>query len=800
MKHCTSLAYKRQLLPQPCRSVVNRVLVQLVMPLWFFLLLLAPIPAPAQWQLRLQNLQWGSLGIAALQFDLPPSTIRSDAANAAENVIWVLQLQQLSLASVAVLDLRLQCTQSGTMPRSEIAAMPETSSVLQQLQACEAGSITLTARDLDASDPAAGLMPPVHGEFSYELASGDLQLNFAQLQLRLRIVPDELSGRLSGELAGGGQAIDWRINLIQLPLTWMQQVTDLSALQVLVQGLSESMLEQMPWPRAGTISGHIAGTWSDQPQQASAMQVDLQFNDVDFDNSAGDIAAAGLNLQLTANASRARAAQHWTFASQLLWHSGEWLLGAFYLPPPATNVSLSVAGEWLPASEHDNGDLKFQQLRWQHDQVIDLQATASWQLAAQPQTVSGTALPPPQPAPDKNPWWPHQWQLASLQVDLPALQSAYLNGWLQTRGLQGLISSGQLSVRSTTAADQPSRRDTSLSLQQLNLADPAGRIAITGLAADIDWRMGASAESQPDQQSAISWDQILIGKLPVTRTTLDFVVADQVLQLQQDSIIPILDGGIMLHDFRLNDFLESDSGLVLDAELLPLSLQQLGAVMGWPKFGGQLAGSIPGISRDGGIWSMDGQIELQVFQGRVAISSLSLERPFGVLPVLSASIWVERMQLEPLTTAFDVGRITGPVDAYVKDLRLLDWQPVSFAAWLRTSPKPKVPLRISQRAVDTLSSVGGGIGSGLQASVLRIFESFRYQQLGLSCTLSNGVCMMGGIEAAKTGSRAGTDDYVLVKGTGIPSLNVVAYNRRVDWQRLLTQLRAAIQSQGAKVQ
>ena len=51
--------------------------------------------------------------------------------------------------------------------------------------------------------------------------------------------------------------------------------------------------------------------------------------------------------------------------------------------------------------------------------------------------------------------------------------------------------------------------------------------------------------------------------------------------------------------------------------------------------------------------------------------------------------------------------------------------------------------------------------------------------------LANGVCAMGGVAEAKQG-------YVMVKGGGVPALNVIGYNRQVEWDELLNRLKAVI--------
>ena len=747
-------------------SVGRKGLLRVLPGVCLLLLLLAAPLVKAALLLDLKQLQWGQISVAQLQLQQP------DAAAGEASATWRLRLRDLSLADVIKLDIELDCHDRRAPDHQHQPGADgwsgNLSTSLLQLQSCRDGVLRVQAHPTSVHSNTA--LPSLTGSFSFAAASGTMLVNLPGAQLRLT------------------EATDWSLQLQSMPLAWLQQVLHADALTALVSAWSTEHSKQLPWPRAGTLSGTVQGQWPGTAQAAMQWQARLQLQALELDNAAGDIAAAGVALDVQIEAEKPAAEKRWTLRADAQWRAGEWLFGAFYLPAPAAPVSLDIAAGWLPASDTQAMELKLQQLHWQHDQVLELQAAASWRGAAQNVQAEEQAGRLANVI-------PQQWQISKLEVMLPAFQDAYLNGWLQTQGMADLIQSGTLELESSGQQLAAGLRQHSLiQLTDVQLEDPGGRLAASGLAADIDWQSNPNGTTSA-AASQLSWQALQIRQLPFAATTLDFTLSGQELQLQRDSMIPVLDGGIVLHNLHLQQFLAADGDIILDAEIVPISLGQLAAVMGWPAFAGELSGSIPGISREQGIWTMNGQIELALFQGRVVISGLSLERPLGVLPVLQASVWAERLQLEPLTEVFDVGRITGPIDAYVRDLRLLDWQPVSFNAWLQTSAKPKVPLRISQRAVDTLSSVGGGIGSGLQASVLRLFESFRYQRLGLSCQLSYGICAMDGIEDAADGQG-----FLLVKGGGLPHLDVVAYNRRVDWERLLTQMRAAIESEGAKVQ
>jgi hypothetical protein len=123
--------------------------------------------------------------------------------------------------------------------------------------------------------------------------------------------------------------------------------------------------------------------------------------------------------------------------------------------------------------------------------------------------------------------------------------------------------------------------------------------------------------------------------------------------------------------------------------------------------------------------------------------------------------------------------------------------PVAFDASFYTTPGDRSPRRIDQRAGSNLSSIGGGSGgsvtAAMQGGFLRFFDSFRYDRLGLSCRLANDVCQMDGVAPADGG-------YYIVKGSGLPRIDVIGNQRRVAWTRLVRQLAAITESPGPLVE
>jgi len=224
----------------------------------------------------------------------------------------------------------------------------------------------------------------------------------------------------------------------------------------------------------------------------------------------------------------------------------------------------------------------------------------------------------------------------------------------------------------------------------------------------------------------------------------------------------------------------------------PMSLAALTGALAWPAFGGTLGGDIPQVSYAGGVVTVDGSLDMAVFDGAVSVRRLRVADPFGVVPVLRADVDFRDLSLDALTSTFSFGNIQGKLEGRVHGLILKDWKPTAFDARFATPDDDDSRHRISQRAVENLASLGGA-GAVLSTTFLRLFEEFSYRRLGISCRLHNRVCDMDGVAPATRG-------YYIVEGGGLPPrIDVLGFNRRVDWDVLLGRARQIVTSDGPVV-
>jgi hypothetical protein len=251
--------------------------------------------------------------------------------------------------------------------------------------------------------------------------------------------------------------------------------------------------------------------------------------------------------------------------------------------------------------------------------------------------------------------------------------------------------------------------------------------------------------------------------------------------------IPTMGGALRINRLALKDFGGDEASGVLDAELEPIQLGQLTGAFGWPAFAGTLSGRLPLLQLAGDAVTVGGTLGASAFDGTVEMSNLRIEQPFGRVPRLSGDLRLRNLDLQRITEEFSFGSIQGRLSGDVAGLKMRNWSPVQMDMHFYTPDDDDLPHRISQRAVENLASVGGGGATAvLSSGLLRYFEVFAYDRIGLRCVLHDGVCTMSG--AGNIEDDALGAGYYIVKGRGLPRIDVVGYRSQVSWPRLVRQL------------
>lgn len=544
---------------------------------------------------------------------------------------------------------------------------------------------------------------------------------------RLNLQLNRAPARLTLSQQGDDAAPRWQLQLRQLPLDWL------------------SDLLRASWPALSRAEGQLAVD-AELPSSATApLHLDYSLRDLGFDTQDGRNAAAHLSLagklDFTATAA-------WRLRHRGQIGGGELLLGGLHLAFADHGTRLDF--QLSPERE----SYRFSDVLYDDPGVLELKASALIAPAA------GTPL--------------RELHVDSLAAVLPQAQQRYLGSTLALAGWSELVSRGRVTARAQFDADGIA--SAAARIEDVDLDEGKRGIGVKGLAGELEWRRNGTAPP-----GELAWQSATVYSLPLGAARTHWHSSDGALSLAQRAQVPLLGGSLDLERLVVHPTAASGERLQAGLALHGVELSALSQALGWPRFGGKLGGAVPELRYADERLELTGGLMLNVFDGTLNMTGLALERPFGVLPSLSADIAFDRLDLSLLTGTFDIGDISGRVSGYVRALRLVDWQPVAFDAQLQALEGG----RISQRAVNTISSVGGGgIAAGIQASVLRLFDTFGYARLGLGCRLHNAVCHMRGLDA--DGAR-----YTLVEGRGLPRIQIVGHQSEVDWSVLVERLKAA---------
>lgn len=379
--------------------------------------------------------------------------------------------------------------------------------------------------------------------------------------------------------------------------------------------------------------------------------------------------------------------------------------------------------------------------------------------------------------------------LQILDLRFPGAYASLMQIALTTTPFARLATTGRASGAVRIANNAPTAVD--LVLEDIAAVDAAQQLELRGLDGEVHWTQD---QVGPPRPSYLAWETARGWGITGGAARIDFTTSERDFRLIRPTRLPLWDGALQIDRLEALDIGSGQLSGGFDATIEPIGLEQVTRALGWPAFGGQVSGRIPGLDYRDGVLTVRGDLEAQVFDGRITARNLRIREPFSAWPRIHGDVTARNLDLELLTRTFEFGTITGRLDGDLLGLETFGWTPVAFDLRLATPADDRSRHRISQRAVRNLSSIaGGGAGSvaaALQGGVLRFFENFRYERIGITCRLENDVCDMGGVEPARDGG------YYIVKGSGLPRIDIIGNQGRVDWPRLVAQVANALENAG----
>jgi hypothetical protein len=511
-------------------------------------------------------------------------------------------------------------------------------------------------------------------------------------------------------------------------------------------------------------NGHIVVTASLRGAglQLVNADVELRLKAKAFTDAEGLVAGENLDVQLAVEARPD--ALGWQLALELTGHQGGLYIDPVFLEIPSKPIRATARLGWQEQQQR----LVVSAFDYRHPGSVGLQGSGRFSFDP---VFKAESL-----------------RLEISEALFPSLYDVYLQPFLIESALGDLQTSGQASGGLVLRDGR--LHSARLDSQGLSLEDRQGLFGLENILARIRW-----SDSDQPEQSEVQWTGGHVYRVGLGPARIAAESASGYLSLQEATQLPVLDGALQIDAFELAYGDDEPLHWQVNGLLTPVSMKLLTGALGWPEFSGKLSGIIPDVRYAAGNLEVGGVLLVRVFEGDVTLRNLQLEQPFGVVPRLQLDAQVRNIDLETLTRTFSFGKIEGTLAGRIDGLQMESWRPVAFDAELATPEGDESRHRISQKAVDNISSIGGGgVGGVLSRSFLRFFEDFPYDRLGIRCRLENGVCAMGGVEPAVNG-------YYLVKGRFIPPrLDVIGYADRVDWDSLVSQIVAVTGQQDVVVE
>ena len=371
--------------------------------------------------------------------------------------------------------------------------------------------------------------------------------------------------------------------------------------------------------------------------------------------------------------------------------------------------------------------------------------------------------------------------------DVGRLYSSLLQPFLIGTSADDMTMAGQFGL--AVHLDDLGFEQAGINLSGFRLADRQGRFELAETSGSVAW----------DRDSEVPVSKLEVSgaglyRIPTGPFDIQMRFAGDRVELEQAIVVPLLGGEIALDRFALQGALIDDEPprWQASASLRDVSLDQLTTALGWPPFGGSITGELKDMSYADHVFRIGGGLELRAFDGELRVSNLSIQDPFDTVPILEADAVFEDLSLEQLTQTFSFGRIEGRLDGDINEIQLVAWQPARFDLHFHTPQDDRSRRRISQRAVENLTELGNGGAAALSSTFLRVFEEFRYSDIDLKVLLDGDMAELGGLARPDGG-------YYLVKGAGLPRIDVIGRNRRVAWKDLVERLRQ-IQVEGARIE
>jgi hypothetical protein len=492
------------------------------------------------------------------------------------------------------------------------------------------------------------------------------------------------------------------------------------------------------WNPTGRIDLHLQLAGG----QRETARLELEVRDLAFASRDGTTTGSGISFDLVADAQRK--GKGWEWDAYIEWPEGE-----FFMKPWRFPSGMRIAASGSLTKEI----LDVDQARLEVDEVGAVTAGLRWD------RERGALL---------------SWGLVSEPIDLAAAMRAWLQPWLAGLGFPQWQSAGKV-LFSAEGREEGLQRFFA-SLQGASLSDGTGYLALDGIDARIPWEAAAATEAE------ISVASGRFGDLPLGAFRIPLQLDGASAHIDR-LVAPLLDGR-----FEVDALYLQRAGKAWSAEfsgsIEGVSMPKLSRALKLPVMAGTMSAHVPRIAYENEVLRMDGAIGIEVFDGGIIVHQLRMQEPFSAQRRLLMDVTARGLDLGMLTRTFAFGSIEGRFDADLNELEMAGWTPQRFDARI-ASVEGDYPRVLSLGALKDITELGlPEEGKAIRGLPERSGLGLGYKRIGLGCKLRDGICELSGIPG-----KDQPDSVLIMEGSGMPSIDIIGYNRRIAWDALVARFR-----------
>jgi hypothetical protein len=290
-----------------------------------------------------------------------------------------------------------------------------------------------------------------------------------------------------------------------------------------------------------------------------------------------------------------------------------------------------------------------------------------------------------------------------------------------------------------------------VSIREASLAAPSMGISLSdlqlSLPLDLQYPEPTVSTHLGTDQGLLGLGRLEVAGLQIKDLHVPLLLSGNTFLVPSQIEVPLFDGAARLTHLQADHLLSSEMRLDAGLYVEKLDLGVVTEIFSPVKLNGTVNISLPSIEYYDGGWKTKGEIGAHVFGGQIEISHIFANNLFSRGRTLGCDIAFEDLDLEAMTDKIEVGKITGVVRGFAKDLTFEYGQPSRFVLTLETDTTKKVPRQISVDAIKNLSIVSTGssaISAILSSGINRFFKEYPYSRIGIACALENDVFSLRG--------------------------------------------------------